>query len=53
MDPATASGPRAMKFENRPNPYPFYEELRKTPVAQVGAHLMSSPGTRKLLCAGA
>lgn len=25
----------AMKFKNRPNPYPFFEELRKTPVARV------------------
>ena len=25
----------AMKFENRPNPYPFFDELRKTPVAKV------------------
>lgn len=34
MDAATAWA-EAMKFENRPNPYPFYEELRKTPVAKV------------------
>jgi hypothetical protein len=25
----------AMKFENRANPYPFFDELRKTPVARV------------------
>ena len=25
----------AMKFENRWNPYPFFDELRKTPVARV------------------
>ena len=25
----------AMKFENRPNPYPFFDELRKTPVARL------------------
>jgi cytochrome P450 len=24
-----------MKFKNRPNPYPFFDELRKTPVARV------------------
>ena len=24
-----------MKFENRPNPYPFFDELRKTPVARL------------------
>ena len=34
MDAATAWA-EAMKFENRPNPYPYYEELRKTPVAKV------------------
>ncbi len=34
MDAATAWA-EAMKFANRPNPYPFYEELRKTPVAKV------------------
>ncbi len=34
MDPATAWA-EAMKFANRPNPYPFYEELRRTPVAKV------------------
>ena len=25
----------AMKHENRANPYPFFDELRKTPVARV------------------
>ena len=34
MDPAIAWA-EAMKFENRPDPYPFYEELRRTPVAKV------------------
>ena len=34
MDAATAWA-EAMKFANRPNPYPFFEELRKTPVAKV------------------
>ena len=34
MDAATAWA-EAMKFVNRPNPYPFYEELRRTPVAKV------------------
>lgn len=37
MDAATAWA-EAMKFENRPNPYPYYEELRKTPVAKVAEH---------------
>lgn len=34
MDAATAWA-QAMKFANRPNPYPFFDELRKTPVAKV------------------
>ena len=34
MDAATAWA-EAMKFENRPNPYPYFDELRKTPVAKV------------------
>ncbi|MCB1291063.1 cytochrome P450 [Mycolicibacterium sp.] len=37
MDAATAWA-EAMKFSNRPNPYPYYEELRKTPVAKVSDH---------------
>jgi cytochrome P450 len=34
MDAATAWA-EAMKYDNRPNPYPYFEELRKTPVAKV------------------
>jgi hypothetical protein len=26
----------AMAYENRPDPYPFFDELRKTPVVHVG-----------------
>ena len=37
MDAPTAWA-EAMKFENRPNPYPYFEELRKTPVAKVAEH---------------
>lgn len=37
MDAATAWA-EAMKFQNRPNPYPYFEELRKTPVAKVSEH---------------
>ena len=37
MDAATAWA-EAMKYENRPNPYPYFEELRKTPVAKVSDH---------------
>ena len=25
---------QAMRYENRANPYPFFDELRKTPVAR-------------------
>ena len=34
MDAATAWA-EAMKFANRANPYPYFDELRKTPVAKV------------------
>lgn len=34
MDAATAWA-EAMKFANRPNPYPFFDQLRRTPVAKV------------------
>ncbi len=34
MDAARAWA-EAMKFANRPNPYPYFDELRKTPVAKV------------------
>lgn len=34
MDAATAWA-EAMKFANRPNPYPFFDELRRTPVVKV------------------
>lgn len=37
MDAATAWA-EAMKYANRPNPYPYYEELRKNPVAKVAEH---------------
>lgn len=39
----------AMKFENRPNPYPYFEELRKTPVAKVSEHTYVVTGYRELL----
>lgn len=34
MDAATAWA-EAMRFANRPNPYPFFDQLRQTPVAKV------------------
>lgn len=48
MTPETAYA-EAMKFENRANPYPFFDELRKTPVARVanGAYVVT--GYRELL----
>ena len=47
MTPATAWA-EAMKFENRPNPYPFFDELRKTPVAHVGNGIYVVTGYREL-----
>jgi cytochrome P450 len=42
MNPEQAYA-EAMKFKNRPNPYPFFDELRKTPVARVtnGIHVVT------------
>jgi fatty acid omega-hydroxylase len=48
MTPETAWA-EAMKFENRPNPYPFFDELRKTPVVHVGKGLYVVTGYRELL----
>jgi cytochrome P450 len=39
----------AMKFENRPNPYRFFDELRKTPVAHVGGGVYVVTGYRELM----
>jgi fatty acid omega-hydroxylase len=48
MTPETAWA-EAMKFENRPNPYRFFDELRKTPVAHVGNGLYVVTGYQELL----
>ncbi len=48
MDAATAWA-EAMKFENRPNPYPYFEELRRTPVAKVGDKTYVVTGYQELL----
>ena len=48
MTPETAYA-EVMKFENRPNPYPFFDELRKTPVARVGNGLYVVTGYRELI----
>lgn len=39
----------AMKFENRPNPYPYFAELRETPVAKVADKTYVVTGYRELL----
>ena len=38
MTPETAWA-EAMRYENRANPFPFFDELRKTPVARVADDL--------------
>ncbi|CAM4471398.1 Cytochrome P450 107B1 [Mycobacterium basiliense] len=48
MKPETAWA-EAMKFENRPNPYPYFEELRKTPVAKVADQTYVVTGYQELL----
>jgi cytochrome P450 len=46
---ATAAWAEAMKFANRPNPYPYFEELRKTPVAKVADHTYVITGYPEVL----
>ena len=48
MDAETAWA-EAMKFENRPNPYPYFAELRETPVAKVADKTYVVTGYRELL----
>ena len=48
MDAATAWA-EAMKFSNRPNPYPYFEDLRKTPVAKVAEHTYVVTGYPEVL----
>jgi hypothetical protein len=38
-----------MAFANRPNPYPFFDELRKTPVVRVANGIYVVTGYRELL----
>jgi hypothetical protein len=47
MTPETAWA-EAMKFENRANPYRFFDELRKTPGAHVGDGVYAVTGYREL-----
>lgn len=42
----------AMKFENRWKPYPFFDELRKTPVARVMNGLYVVTGYREIMALG-
>jgi cytochrome P450 len=39
----------AMKYQNRADPYPFFDELRKTPVVQVADNVYVVTGYRELL----
>jgi fatty acid omega-hydroxylase len=48
MTPETAYA-ELMKFENRANPYPFFDELRKTPVARVKDGLYVVTGYREVI----
>jgi hypothetical protein len=48
MTPETAWA-EAMKFENRANPFPFFDELRRTPVARVADDLYAVTGYPELL----
>jgi cytochrome P450 len=49
MSTAEAAWREAMKFENRPDPYPFFDELRKTPVVRVADNTYVVTGYRELL----
>ena len=39
----------AMKYENRSNPYPFFDELRKIPVARVANGVYAVTGFKELV----
>src|ERR1700682_1156109 len=49
MTTAESAWVEAMKYENRPNPYPFFDELRKTPVVKVAENTYVVTGYRELL----
>ena len=46
---AEAAWAAAMKFDNRANPYPFFDELRKTPVARVADNTFVVTGYWELM----
>jgi cytochrome P450 len=39
----------AMKYENRPNPYPFFDELRRTPVARLTNGMYVVTGFKEII----
>ena len=49
MTTAETAWAEAMKYENRHDPYRFFDELRKTPVAQVADKVYVVTGYRELL----
>jgi cytochrome P450 len=51
MTPERAYG-EAMKFENRPNPYPFFDEMRKTPVTLMSNGICVVTGFSEIMTLG-
>ena len=49
MSTAEAAWAEAMKYENRHDPYPFFDQLRKTPVVQVADRTYVVTGYQELL----
>ncbi len=49
MTTAEAAWADAMKFQNRPDPYRFFDELRKTPVVRVADNTYVVTGYRELM----
>ena len=49
MTTAETAWAEAMKFDNRADPYPFFDELRKTPVARVADDVYVVTGYRELM----
>ncbi len=49
MTTAETAWAEAMKFENRPDPYPFFDQLRETPVVRVADNTYVVTGYRELV----
>ena len=49
MTPAEIAWAEAMKYENRHDPYPFFDQLRETPVVRVAENTYVVTGYRELL----